>query len=86
MVEAAQALLGVKKREVAGSRFAYMKEGKVYLVPDATKIHGKICILAGLEVPFVLRKGGWECALVGDAYVHGMVCGEAWGKKGFQRT
>jgi hypothetical protein len=54
----------------------------VGLIPQHAKIGDQICILYGCSVPVVLRKlprfideFGWQ--LIGDAYVHGIMDGEA---------
>jgi hypothetical protein len=64
-------------RAVAGRRFAYTIDGYAALVPEEAKLSDEICILKGFAVPFVLRQVGEHFCLVGDAYVHGLMMGEA---------
>ncbi|KAK4539933.1 hypothetical protein LTR36_009975 [Oleoguttula mirabilis] len=55
--------------------------GTVGMVPIATKVSDTIAILAGASVPFVLRaatdRGPNDYRLIGPAYVHGIMHGEA---------
>ncbi|MCJ1245757.1 hypothetical protein MMC30_002961 [Trapelia coarctata] len=47
------------------------------LCPCGTAVGDPICIIFGSEVPLVLRPKGDEYLLVGGAYVHGIMDGEA---------
>lgn len=54
----------------------------VGLLPQAARRHDTICILHGCSVPVVLRKlqddgGAWYWRLIGEAYVHRFMDGEA---------
>ncbi|KAI0469144.1 HET-domain-containing protein [Xylaria cf. heliscus] len=70
-------------RAVAGRRFAITDHGYVGLVPDMTRDGDKVCVLKGVNVPFVLREvGEQQYILVGDAYVHGIMQGEAFVRDG----
>jgi hypothetical protein len=57
------------------------------LVPCATEPGDIICIIPGCSVPVVLRRlygpvGGKPLyKFIGESYVHGMMDGEAFGKK-----
>ncbi|KAI1159602.1 HET-domain-containing protein [Nemania serpens] len=64
-------------RAVAGRRFAITDQAYVGLVPDMATDGDKICILQGCNVPYVLRRVGEHYMLMGDAYVHGIMLGEA---------
>ncbi|KAI3318840.1 HET-domain-containing protein [Xylariaceae sp. AK1471] len=64
-------------RAVAGRRLAFTDQGYVGLIPDTAKEGDKVCILHGVNVPYVLRQVGEHYTLVGDAYVHGIMLGEA---------
>ncbi|KAJ0299090.1 hypothetical protein COL516b_009341 [Colletotrichum fioriniae] len=59
-------------------RFSRTTVGRLCLVPRETKVGDAICLLLGSEVPFVIRptkRGRYE--LIGDAYVSGVMDGEA---------
>lgn len=76
-------------RATARRRFFVSREGFIGLGPPGTKVGDKICVLAGGKVPFILRdlegdergdnesKPGTYCRLLGDAYVHGLMDGQA---------
>ncbi|KAI1116499.1 HET-domain-containing protein [Nemania sp. NC0429] len=64
-------------RAVAGRRFAVTDQLYVGLVPETAQKGDKICILQGCNVPYVLRPVGEHYKLMGDAYVHGIMLGEA---------
>lgn len=56
----------------------FTHEGYIGMAPHDTRKRDKVCLLLGCGVPVVLRerpKGGYE--LVGEAYVHGIMKGEA---------
>ncbi|UQC76235.1 heterokaryon incompatibility protein [Colletotrichum lupini] len=59
-------------------RFSRTAVGRLCLVPRNAKVGDSICLLLGSEVPFVVRptKGG-RYELIGDAYVSGVMDGEA---------
>lgn len=50
------------------------------LCPCGAALGDLICIVLGSEVPLVLRSSGSEYLLVGGAYVHGIMDGEAMAK------
>jgi hypothetical protein len=37
-----------------------------------------VALVAGLEVPFIVRKDGKCFRLIGPAYMHGVMKGERW--------
>jgi hypothetical protein len=51
--------------------------GYVGLVPLSTQRGDEVVILHGCDAPFVVRRRGELCFLVGDAYIHGIMNGEA---------
>ncbi|KAF2423016.1 HET-domain-containing protein [Tothia fuscella] len=51
--------------------------GYVGLGSNALRVDDVVCVLFGGRVPFVLRPCGGYYQFVGDAYVHGMMDGEA---------
>jgi hypothetical protein len=61
-----------------GSRVTKAEEGNLALVPHAVRVGDMIALFKGGRCPFVVRKWGRKWKLVGDAYVHGMMDGEAW--------
>ncbi|PMD62302.1 HET-domain-containing protein [Hyaloscypha bicolor E] len=73
-------------RGIAQRQFAVTKKGFMALVPLGTEERDQICIFPGCRMPFILRRdsvgngiqGGDQCyRLVGEAYVHGFMDGEA---------
>jgi hypothetical protein len=65
----------------AGRKFAVTERGLMALIPPNSQIGDEVCVLFGMEVPFILRRasGFQEEAyhLVGESYVHGIMDGEA---------
>jgi len=61
-----------------GRRMARTQEGHLALVPGDTEVGDRVFLLKGGQVPVVLRReeGRWE--VIGEAYVHGVMKGEAW--------
>ncbi|KAI0428600.1 heterokaryon incompatibility protein-domain-containing protein [Xylaria sp. FL1042] len=57
-------------------------DGYVGLGPEITEKNDLVCILSGLVMPIILRHTGKGYQVVGEAYVHGMMFGEAFGKPG----
>ena len=60
------------------------ERGYIGLGPPHCRPGDLVCILFGGEVPFVLRPVGGRYQLVGDAYVHGIMEGEALSTPGFE--
>ncbi|KAH7362189.1 heterokaryon incompatibility protein-domain-containing protein [Plectosphaerella cucumerina] len=75
-------------REAQDLKFAITSNGFMALVPLVAKEGDEVCIFGGQEVPFLLRrqKGREGFLLVGDAYVHGIMYGEALESKGISPT
>ena len=46
------------------------------LFPLSSRVGDKVCFFQGCKTPFVLREGTTSYALVGDAYVHGLILEE----------
>lgn len=65
----------------AGRKFAITEKGQMALVPPLSRKGDVVCVLYGLEVPFILRKVAGESLgqyeMVGESYVHGLMDGEA---------
>ena len=72
-------------RGIAQRQFAVTKKGFMALVPLGTRERDEICIFPGSRTPYILRRDsggngihGDQCyRLVGEAYVHGFMDGEA---------
>jgi hypothetical protein len=58
------------------------RKGYIGSVPKNSRVNDEVCILRGGRVPFILRRldQGSRFSFVGDAYVHGIMRGEAWEK------
>jgi hypothetical protein len=69
----------LRAEEVSFQRkFALTKKGRAAMVPKGTEAGDVICIFNGSPVPHILRKAsGQHYELFGDAYVHGIMAGEA---------
>jgi hypothetical protein len=64
-------------------RVGKTKTGRMALLPGGARAGDQIALLAGSKVPYVLRKEDGEVenqvwSLIGEAYVHGIMFGEAW--------
>lgn len=69
------------------SRMVVSAKGYIGIAPAGTKVGDHICVLHGGEMPFILRERsaddkseltvGEDFVLVGEAYVHGLMNGEA---------
>jgi hypothetical protein len=58
---------------------AKTEKGHLAWVPSNSKPGDIICIFSGVKIPFVLRAvSGESFEVIGDAYVQGMMHGEAW--------
>jgi hypothetical protein len=60
--------------------------GHIGLGPAATKVGDHISLLAGSQVPFILRRSGQKFQVVGEAYVHGIMDGKYWEKLESENT
>ncbi|KAM7182616.1 hypothetical protein V8F33_014169 [Rhypophila sp. PSN 637] len=71
--------------------FFVTKKGFIALGPAETKVGDRVVVLEGMHVPTILRKDevGDGHAVVGEAYVHGLMNGEAFNEdmaNGFEST
>ncbi|KAK2589430.1 hypothetical protein QQS21_012892 [Conoideocrella luteorostrata] len=57
--------------------FATTRGEYIGLVPPVTQVGDLVVVFYGATVPYVVRKVRGGYALVGDAFVHGFMCGEA---------
>jgi hypothetical protein len=92
-----QTLLRQVMAASAGKRIALSKKGQFCLVPACSQIGDRITVLLGANVPYILRpayenpaevvlEGRLKGRLIGDAYVHGIMDGEALQFKDFKET
>ena len=51
-------------------------DGLLGMVPAATKIGDKVCVLHGCNVPVILRQAGQSFEFIGECYIHGIMYGE----------
>lgn len=68
----------------SGTRIMRTKRGFIGTVPRGTKKGDVVCVLYGGQTPFILRPSESRPGmyrLIGDAYVHGLMQGEALGMK-----
>jgi hypothetical protein len=56
------------------------------LGPNAMQTGDVVCILFGCKVPYILRPVDGHYLLVGDAYIHGIMDGEAMAADFRERT
>lgn len=68
---------------VTGRSFIVTEDGRIGLAPGTTRVGDVVAIIGGAHTPFVLRsltgdgEGRERFALIGEAYVHGVMEGEA---------
>jgi hypothetical protein len=60
-----------------GRRFFITRNGYFGLGPQAARQGDRIVVLLGVDVPLVLRRLDKTHHVVGEAYVHGIMNGEA---------
>jgi hypothetical protein len=58
-------------------RFSITKKGHFGLAPKAAKKGDKVVVLLGADVPFIMRKVDETFQVVGEAYIDGIMHGEA---------
>ncbi|KAF4543274.1 Heterokaryon incompatibility protein [Lasiodiplodia theobromae] len=58
-------------------RFFVTKNGYIGIGPACMQEGDKVCVLSGAIIPFIIRPDGDQHKLVGEAYVHGIMRGEA---------
>jgi hypothetical protein len=76
--DAAQVYGSAAKHAVLGRNFCVTEKGYMGLTPARAKVGDLLCILLGGVAPFVIRpveNGKFE--LIGNAYIHGVMNGEA---------
>lgn len=64
-----------------GRRFFSTEHGRIGLGPEGVRVGDQICVIRNAWTPFVIRSGeGKGCSrLIGEAYVDGLMYGEAFG-------
>ncbi|KAI1276539.1 heterokaryon incompatibility protein-domain-containing protein [Xylaria sp. FL0933] len=65
-----------------GRKLLLTDDGHVGLGPAITQEDDIVCILSGLVMPIILRRTTEGYQVVGEAYVHGIMFGEVFGKPG----
>jgi hypothetical protein len=62
---------------IANKRVVVTSSGRLGLVPAETQRGDRVCLIMGLDVPFVLRTSNFDSyILIGEAYIHGAMDGE----------
>jgi hypothetical protein len=56
--------------------FCTTESGYIGMVPQWSRVGDNICLIYGLDVPYVLRKVGEKLRLVGNSYFHGLMDGQ----------
>lgn len=69
---------GVACVHVLERRMARTSKGYLCLVPAGTRVGDEVVLLQGGRTPYILRGTFAGRILVGEAYVHGIMYGEAW--------
>jgi len=64
-------------RVCSGRAMLQTSKGHIGLAGEACRAGDVVSILFGAGVPFILRRAGQEFVLIGEAYVHGIMDGEA---------
>jgi len=66
-------------KRLSNGTLCFTKKGFLGLVPGDARVGDEVCIFHGGATPFILRKNESESAhvLVGEAYIHGIIHGEA---------
>jgi hypothetical protein len=73
--------------ETNGWKFCLTKNGKVGYVPAESLSGDKVCIIPGMQTPFMIRNHqaiSGSFYLVGECFIHGLMYGEAIGLEDFQ--
>ncbi|KAJ3575362.1 hypothetical protein NPX13_g4060 [Xylaria arbuscula] len=66
-------------------RRMFRTEGNYWgITCESVEEHDKVFVLAGADTPYVLRESGEAWIVIGEAYVHGLMHGEAVGDKEFR--
>jgi hypothetical protein len=56
--------------------FCTTESGYIGMVPQWSRVGDIICLIYGLDVPYVLREVEGRFRLVGNSYVHGLMDGQ----------
>lgn len=70
-------LLGCIYVKANGRRFFITQNNYVGLAPAESRVGDEVFVLLGVSVPFILRPEDNHYLVVGEAYVHGLMHGEA---------
>jgi hypothetical protein len=77
--ESIGSFMGSTQRACTHRQFFATSGGRIGLGPIDTKVGDSVCVLYGGPVPFIIREHSDDrlCYLIGEAYVHGLMAGEA---------
>ncbi|KAL9045627.1 MAG: hypothetical protein Q9214_001357 [Letrouitia sp. 1 TL-2023] len=70
--------MAMEVQNLVGRRLAWTTMNHLALVPAGTNVGDSVVLLAGGAVPYVFQAKDDVWELLGDAYVHGLMHGEAW--------
>jgi hypothetical protein len=56
--------------------FCTTESGYIAMVPELSQVGDIVCLIYGLDVPYVMRKVEGRFRLVGTSYVHGLMDGQ----------
>lgn len=71
-------------RVCRGRKFCLTAKGYIGQVPSEAEAGDSVCIVKGESIPFVLSSVGSLWRLIGDAYIHGIMQGEALDWSGYK--
>jgi hypothetical protein len=80
--EASDVHFSTKLVTVVGRKMVRSKRGFLGMATGAVRPGDRIALFEGGRTPLVIRQCGSQYQLVGDAYVHGIMCGEAFDPDG----
>ncbi|KAI0518025.1 heterokaryon incompatibility protein 6 [Xylaria bambusicola] len=76
-MDAVQTFQMQARTAAVGRGFATTRAGYIGLVPPCAQVGDLIIVILGATVPYVVREAQGGYVLVGDAFVHGLMYGEA---------
>jgi len=57
------------------------EKGHIVLIPEKSAIGDYVMLIDAARTPFILRQKQRNWILIGEAYIYGMMFGEAWDEK-----
>ena len=67
---------------LTGRRLCFTEGGRIGIVPTETEVNDVVCIFKGGITPFIIREEDEDWHFVGDAYLRGLMRGEALEEEG----